>query len=186
MPANMFSPLLHEDVGRMRRVGHSAYNHLQTVHVNPFGDHSSVSLNNLTNVGGQTMNVMGVVAGSAAIGFATGAVATGEFAAAVAGPQAAVVLGVISIAMAVKGAYSNREASHKVLGKYVYDMVDDEAPAAWTKESLKEAAKAANYLLSQGQNQFELVANKFPFTGYSKICSDYPGPGAAGERLTTP
>jgi hypothetical protein len=161
MAANEFSQFLDGEVGHTRRIGHSAYNYLQTVHANPFGNHSSVSLNNLTNVGGQAMNVMGVVAGSAAIGFATGAVATGAFAAAVAGPQAAVVLGVISIGMAVKGAYSNREASHKVLSKYVYNMVDDVAPLAWTKESLKEAAKAANYLLSQGQNQFELVGSKF-------------------------
>ncbi len=161
MPVNMFSPLLNEDVSRFRRVGHSAKNYLQTVHVNPFGDHSSINLDNLSNVGGQAMNVMGVVAGSAAIGFATGAVATGAFAAAVAGPQAAVTLGVIAVAMSLKSAYSNREASHKALSPFVHNMVDDVAPPQWTKEGLKKAAQAANYLLSEGQNQFELVSSKY-------------------------
>jgi hypothetical protein len=170
MPTNMFSALLDGNVSHTRRVLHSAQNYFQTVHVNPFGDSSSVNLGNLTNVGGQAMNVMGVVAGSAAIGFATGAVATGAFAAAVAGPQAAVTLGVISIAMAVKSAYSNREASHKALSKHVFNMVDDMEPALFTDATLKEAAKAANYLLSEGQNQFELVSSKYQtaLAGFNK------------------
>src|ERR1700678_1727954 len=137
MAANMFSGLMTDDVGHLRRVAHSAKNYFQTVHMNPFGDHSSVNLDNMTSVGGQAMNVLGVVAGSAAIGFATTAVATGAFAAAVAGPQAAVTLGVISIAMALKSAYSNREKSHKTLSKYVYNMVDDVPPPHFTDATLK-------------------------------------------------
>jgi hypothetical protein len=63
--------------------------------------------------------------------------------------------------MALKSAYSNREKSHRVLSKYVYNMVDDVPPPAFTTQSLKEAAQAANYLLSEGQNQFELVSSKY-------------------------
>jgi hypothetical protein len=171
MAQNMFSHLLTGDVGHGRRVLHSAKNYFQTVHVNPFGNHDSVSVGNLANAGGQGMNVAAVVAGSAAIGWAGGAVATGAFAAAVSGPQAAVVLGVIGVAMALKSAYSNRESSHKTLSKYVFNMVDDETPPAFTAETLKEGARAANYLLSEGQNQFELVSSKYQvasqrFTAY--------------------
>jgi hypothetical protein len=169
----MFSPLLKGERDWYTRVGHSAGNWFSSIDRTSFGfaeNNYRVNMNNVTAIGGGVTNAAtnfagtaGVVAGSIAIGMsatAATAVAGAGFLAAIAGPQIAVTAGVVGLAMLIKSAYSNREAAHKKLYAYVWNMVDDKPPTAWDEASLKEAAAAAVTLMDDGKNQIKLLGEK--------------------------
>ena len=160
MPANYFSQFVNDDIGRTRRVFHSATNYFKTIDRTSFGFSAAApkALEGVSNVAG----IVGGVAGGLAIaGVATaGAVGLGV---AFGGPQAAISAAVISLVLLAKGAYSNREAAHKALSKYVWNFVDDLEPAEgvlFTTTSLEDAADAALTLLDDGKNQIKLLGTK--------------------------
>src|SRR5579872_3814953 len=117
MPANIFSPLINEDIGRGRRVFHSATNYIRTI------GPKSITVENSINAGLNTVGLLGGVSGAITLAgtVVAGTAAAGTLAVAFAGPQAAVVAAVIGLAVLAKGAYSNREAAHKKLSDYVWN-----------------------------------------------------------------
>jgi hypothetical protein len=164
MPANIFSPIIHGDINNGRRVLHSATNYFSSIDRSSFG---------FSNAGTQVVNAASTFAGTAggvAGGIALGMSATAAtavvgagFLAAVAGPQVAVTAAVVGLALLVKGTYSNREAAHKSLTKYVWNLVDDVPPAEgvnFTAKGLEDAADAATTLLDDGKNQIKLLGTK--------------------------
>ena len=164
MPGNIFSPLINGEVSAARRVWHSTTNYFSSI------DRSSFSLSNVSNQTVNTAaNVAGVVGGAAGaitlqLGEAAAAGLAGAgFLAAVAGPQVAVTAAVVGVALLAKGAYSNREAAHRKLSEYVWNLVDDTPPPrglVFSQESLDDAADAATTLMDDGKNQLKLLGTK--------------------------
>lgn len=164
MPANIFSPIIHDEIGHGRRVLHSATNYFSSIDRTSFG--FSNASTQVVNAASTFAGTAGGVAGAITIGMTTaaaGAVAGAGFLAAVAGPQVAVTAAVVGLALLVKGTYSNREAAHKSLTKYVWNLVDDVAPTQgvnFTMKGLEDAADAATTLLDDGKNQIKLLGSK--------------------------
>ena len=158
MATNIFSPLINGEISRFRRVGHSTTNYFSTI------GRSSVTVDNAINTGVNLVGVAGGVSGAITLAstVAAGTATAGVMALAFAGPQAAVATAVVGIALLAKGAYSNREAAHKKLSEYVWNLVDNENPkiAINSKATLETAADAAMYLLTEGGNQIKLLGSK--------------------------
>lgn len=164
MPANIFSPLINGEVGRARRMWHSTTNYFSSI------DRSSFHLSNVSN---QTINtasnvagVTGGVAGGLTLALSQGAMAGlagAGFLAAVAGPQVAVTAAVVGVALLAKGAYSNREAAHRSLSHYAWNLVDDQPPqhgVTFSAHGLLDASDAAMTLMDDGKNQIKLLGTK--------------------------
>jgi hypothetical protein len=164
MPANIFSPIIHNDVGNARRVFHSATNYFSSIDRSSFG--FSNASTQVVNAASTFAGTAGGVAGGIALGLsatAASAVVGAGFLAAVAGPQVAVTAAVVGLALLVKGTYSNREGAHKSLTKYVWNLVDDVPPTQgviFTQKGLEDAADAATTLLDDGKNQIKLLGTK--------------------------
>jgi hypothetical protein len=160
MAANLLSPLIDGEISRTRRVFHSATNYVMSI------DRSSFGFDNVTNAANNFAGTAGGVGAGIAMAVGTGAasvVAGAGFLAAIAGPQVAITAAVVGVALLVKGAYSNREAAHKTLSKYVWNMVDNVPPThsvTASPEHLHEAVAAAATLMEDGKNQLKLLKSK--------------------------
>ncbi len=164
MPKNLFSAMVRGEVDNWRRIGHSASDYVRSI------DRSSLGLvstpEQVINAAGLFAGTAGGVAGGIALGMsqaAAGAVAGAGFLAAIAGPQVAVTSAVVGLVFLVKGTYSNREAAHRALYDYTWNMVDDQPPTKglrFTKEELESACDAAATLLDDGKNQIKLLGTK--------------------------
>lgn len=93
------------------------------------------------------------------------AVGGAGFVAMCAGPQVAIIIAIVGLAVVAKNTYSNREAAHKVLEKFVWNLIDD-APGSnhiqfKNSEDLDAASSAALTLLDDGKNQIKLLGSKF-------------------------
>jgi hypothetical protein len=168
MPKNMFSPLIGEEVGHFRRIGHSAQNWLSSSFYKGLSGEETSGFSEFVKEhrGAIPENVVVPLAAVGGIGIALGVVG------AVAGPQAAVGVGVVAAVVAGVGAaygvgqavYSNRDAAHKELSKYVWNLVDDNVPefSILDKENLYRASGAAMYLMQEAKNQIILLQPKLP------------------------
>jgi hypothetical protein len=155
----IFSGIIDGDISRVRRVFHSGTQYFQSIDATSFG---MGTVNAATAFAGTTGGVAGVVALSMSA-TAGAAVAGAGLLAACAGPQVAITAAVIGLALLVKGAYSNREAAHKALRAYTWNLVDDVPPVSgviFDEKGLKAAADAATTLLDDGKNQIKLLGSK--------------------------
>ncbi len=169
---NTFTPLINGEISNVRRVGHSITNVAKTTKQSVQNFFKKPSLGGAVDGGAAALNVganvaqtIGMVGGIIAVSGEVGAaIAAGGFLAAMMGPQAAVVAGVAGLALLAKQAYSNREASHKELSKYVWNMVDTLPPqtggGTYTADQLATASSAALDLLKDGDSQIKLMGQK--------------------------
>jgi hypothetical protein len=161
MPENIFSPLINGEVSHARRVWHSTTNYFSTIDLSP-SNVAAQTANTASNFAGVAGGVGGAITIQLGEAAAAGLAGAG-FLAAIAGPQVAVTAAVVSVALLAKGAYSNREAAHRKLSEYVWNLIDDTAPAhgrVFSQESLDDAADAATTLLDDGKNQLKLLGTK--------------------------
>jgi hypothetical protein len=96
-------------------------------------------------------------------------------AAATVGSVAGPVLSAIGLAKLACDSYSHRESAHTALQPYVYNIIDSSIPKKIVDNpaNLATAAEAANYLMSNGHNQFKLMqSNLTTATGkmHSVLC----------------
>jgi len=163
--ANIFTPMIAgHSVSTFRKITHSAKNYFQSIDRSSFGFGSAST--KVLEQAGNFAGTAGAVAGGITLGMTEAAIAGlagAGFLAAVAGPQVAVTAGVVGLALLVKGTYSNREAAHIALSKYVWNMVDDQPPSVNldTADRLNDACDAAMTLLDDGKNQIKLLGSKY-------------------------
>jgi hypothetical protein len=164
MPANIFSPMIKQDVLFTRRIGHSFTNYFSSIDSNSFGFRNSTA--DVVGTAANVAGTVGAVGGAISIGMgqvAAGTVVGAGFLAAVAGPQVAVTTAVISLALLADATYSNRESAHKKLSDFVWNLVDNETPTkgdTFDASGLEQAAGAAITLLEDGKSQLKLLGHK--------------------------
>lgn len=142
------------EIGWWRKTGHSAGDWFSAT---KSADTKKDNLKTAASAANNAVGVMGTAAAAAAW-----AGSTVGFVAAMSGPQAGVVLGVVAIGLLVKEAYSNREAAHKKLAPYVWTFVDDEPPKPFgTEKELQDICSAAATLLEDGKSQFKIMHSKY-------------------------
>lgn len=161
-----FTPLLQAEISNARRVAHSISNWFSSIGRDSFTAENTFDAT--MDLAGNASGALGLVAGAATI--AGSAVAGGAFLAACAGPQVAVTAGVLGLVVLAKQSYSNRESAHRAIAPLVWNLVDTEAPSAcgggsvssviYTADQLNTGASAALELLTDGQNQLKLLAEK--------------------------
>ncbi len=164
MTTNLFSEFKEGEISRSRRVGHSFTNYYSSMDWKEklstkagLAESATQGVAAVANVGG----ILGLIGGGLAIAGA-GAAGAGFFVA-VAGPQVAVTAGVVGLALLAKGTYTNREAAHRELSRYVWNMVDDDPPpngVCFTDDALERAANAALTLMDDGKSQIKLLGPK--------------------------
>lgn len=167
--SNIFRELIEGKVGAGRRVAHSASNYYQGS-FQSLKQWKSKSGRDVVDAGGMTINVVanglgtagGVVGALSVAGHAAAGTATAVL---IASPGAALMAGLIGVALVVKGAYSNRDAAHTALRDYVWSLVDACPPSQlqndhFSKEGLLNAADAAAVLMADGKQQLKLLHSK--------------------------
>jgi DNA-binding ferritin-like protein (Dps family) len=162
---NYFSELKTGEVSGGRRLGHSF---TQGVHgdLRRFAGEKAVhEVGSAVEAADFVGKAVGgtVVLTADALQWAKAAAAAVGVVAAMAGPQAGIVLGVVGLLSLVHGTLSDRESAHKKLAKYVWTMVDTDKPEldiCSGTENLFKAAEAAATLLNDGKNQIALLPDK--------------------------
>lgn len=157
---NIFSKLIREgsNVSLFRKVRHSASNFVR-------GKRAPSGLNRkqraVNAVRPANVAFGSTRAAASVMKHMSGAAAGTGFVVAILGPQATVTAAAITLALLAKSMYSNREAAHRGLIDYVWNMVDDKGPRTpLTEESLRKAGQAALTLLKDGQNQVAIMGKK--------------------------
>ena len=155
----------------LTKVGHSARDYVKSIDRTTIGMKPKVNATSDDVSGGNSRLAVGFKAadytvnttGVAMIVISSLAVAGvgGAFVAAMTGPWAGVVLGVIALVVLVKAAYSNRESCHEKLEKYCWSMIDDKRPENFAgADDLFAASSAALELLSDGKSQMAQLGQK--------------------------
>ncbi len=141
------------EIGRFRKVGHSASDWFSA---KMSSDKTDIFATGLSGAN----NAAGALATGAAV--AAWAGSSAAFVAAMTGPQAAAVIGLVAIGLLVKETYSNREAAHKEIAPYVWTFVDDKPPKKFDNiEELRRICAAASTLLEDGKSQFNTMHSKY-------------------------
>lgn len=158
------------NVSRLRRVRHSVTNRLSAARLGTGGEAAGSAVGAVISTAGQ-VNAWSTVSGAASV-------------AALAGPQAAGVLGVIAIAQLVKGTYSNRDRAHGRLTPYVWSLIDDEQPRTIGFGESDEVGAAAYRLIIEGDSQFRLMTKKFDARAnkYNSFVKKLAAPGRSSEQ----
>ena len=161
MPENLFSQFKKAGAIRpsnMRRFGHAISNKIRSTK----GSRPSGTGGAALTGAGYASSAATIAAGSGAPTASTGwGVAAGAdlgvaLVTVASGPATAAGLALISLGLAAKSAFSNREQAHERLNGYVWTYIDAKQPKALNED----AKKAAIYLVMQGQSQANILADK--------------------------